>query len=275
MSWSATSSFISFNGDRASDQKFISVMSYNAENVKKVRKKSGYLYEDKRQSYIDYMNSIDPVDLLCTQETSHAGVQIFEKGMYFKHSYVRQDWGTSIFSMHPIVNKGEIALGGEVNACIWADIKLADDTIRVYNIHLRSNQISMTTEKVLEDADLQTKKTWLGVRKILSNYKNSTIVRVRQSKLIKEHIDKSPHMTIVCGDFNDTPLSYAYNTLSNGMKDSFNKAGNGIGFTYAGLIPTLRIDYILSDDRLDIIEHKVYKGEYSDHYPISARIVLQ
>ena len=42
-----------------------------------------------------------------------------------------------------------------------------------------------------------------------SSYQN----RVSEALKIKKHINKSPYPVIVCGDFNDTPLSYTYSTL--------------------------------------------------------------
>jgi endonuclease/exonuclease/phosphatase family metal-dependent hydrolase len=70
-------------------------------------------------------------------------------------------------------------------------------------------------------------------------------MRARQAEILREHIAASPHPVIVCGDFNDTPLSYSYRLMSKGLKDSFMEKGWGLGTTYAGALPALRIDYIL------------------------------
>ena len=80
---------------------------------------------------------------------------------------------------------------------------------------------------------------------------------------------------LVIGDFNDTPQSYVYSTiLGNDLHDSFVVHGTGIGTTYAGSIPGLRIDYILSSNNIDITYHEVPKLQYSDHYPVVAECVL-
>ena len=43
--------------------------------------------------------------------------------------------------------------------------------------------------------------------------KNSYKIRSKEVKIIQKHMALSPYPNIVVGDFNDTPLSYAYNTI--------------------------------------------------------------
>jgi endonuclease/exonuclease/phosphatase family metal-dependent hydrolase len=55
---------------------------------------------------------------------------------------------------------------------------------------------------------------------------------------------------MVCGDFNDVPLSYSYQTISRNLLDAFREAGTGIERTYKGPFPSFRIDYILFSKKL-------------------------
>ena len=89
-----------------------------------------------------------------------------------------------------------------------------------------------------------------GFFRITSRLKKSFIKRAIEVDVIKEHMNKSPFPIIICGDFNDTPNSYAYKKISHGLKDSFLEQGIGIGSTFLGKIPFLRIDYILHSPRL-------------------------
>ena len=41
-----------------------------------------------------------------------------------------------------------------------------------------------------------------------------------------------------------------------------------LGTTYGGIIPSLRIDYILLDPRIETIDHRIFRKPYSDHYPV-------
>ena len=88
------------------------------------------------------------------------------------------------------------------------------------------------------------------------------------------YLENSPYKRILCSDLNDTPISYAYNQLSNLFIDSFTKSGFGIGGTYIGKIPYLRIDYIWHDKELSSINFTTHKEKLSDHKAISADIFI-
>ena len=96
--------------------------------------------------------------------------------------------------------------------------------------------------------------------------------REEQANFIAEHIQNSPHPVLVCGDMNDTPNSYAYGQLAKSLKDAFREKGSGLGSTYAGLIPFLRIDYIFTSPNNLVEEFKVVSNSTSDHYPIYTHI---
>src|SRR5690606_25860510 len=51
-------------------------------------------------------------------------------------------FGLAIFSKYPIVNKGSIKFGALTqNHGMFADLKMGEDTVRVYNFHLQSMSI--------------------------------------------------------------------------------------------------------------------------------------
>ena len=81
----------------------------------------------------------------------------------------------------------------------------------------------------------------------------------------------SPYSLIVCGDFNDTPLSYAYHSIKGDLVDAFNLSGKGIGTSFVK-IPALRIDYILHDAAFKSTNYQKYNQILSDHYAVSCEI---
>ena len=85
-------------------------------------------------------------------------------------------------------------------------------------------------------------------------------------------VKKSPYKTILCGDFNDTPVSYCYNRIENELIDAFIESSSGIGSTYIGKFPFNRIDYIFYSNKLQSKEFKTHNIKYSDHKPISCYI---
>jgi endonuclease/exonuclease/phosphatase family metal-dependent hydrolase len=96
-----------------------------------------------------------------------------------------------------------------------------------------------------------------------------------QSDRIREAIDQSPYPVIVCGDFNDVPNSYAYGTIGKGLKNAFVERGAGIGRTFYGISPTLRIDNIFADARCNIVQYVRIRKELSDHFPIIADLHME
>ena len=101
-------------------------------------------------------------------------------------------------------------------------------------------------------------------------------IRKEQAKVLNRHIKSCPHYTIVCGDLNDSPASFAYNKVANNLKDSFRESGKGTGKTYLGeTFPNFRIDYILHDKAYKSYGHTVGTSiSISDHYPVYTWISL-
>jgi len=144
--------------------------------------------------------------------------------------------------------------------------------VRVYSAHLQSNKISSDAKRILEEAEQNQSVNMLDIRSVLSKYKRYVVKRAYQARMINEHINKSPYPIILTGDFNDPPVSYTHRVLSKGRKDAFVEAGNGLGISYAGRIPMLRIDNIIVSDEFEVLDHNTIKKKYSDHFPIKAEI---
>ena len=170
-------------------------------------------------------------------------------------------FGNIILSRWKIAGSGSMTFPASTNLSIFADIDIGHDTLRIYNNHLESYNISFTSIiKKLTDSQ----------KEIQEKMKGTTIKRSDQVNTILENIGHSRHPVIICGDFNDTPLSYAYHRLSKGRKDSFKEAGKGFAATFAPLWPLLRIDYILFPKEFSGISHHTPRINLSDHYPVIA-----
>ena len=76
----------------------------------------------------------------------------------------------------------------------------------------------------------------------------------------------------MCGDFNDTPLSYTYRLMSRGLQDAFREKGRGFSHTYRGFYNTVRIDYVLVSDDFEVLSYEVPSVEFSDHHPVFVRL---
>jgi len=85
------------------------------------------------------------------------------------------------------------------------------------------------------------------------------------SKIIKEN--ENPYV-IVCGDFNDTPISYTRHKIKGNLRDAFVDSGFGLGITYNKYRFLFRIDYILHSDNIKSYNCTVGDLKDSDHYPL-------
>jgi endonuclease/exonuclease/phosphatase family metal-dependent hydrolase len=214
-------------------------------------------------SFINQSNS----SIVCLQEFYAPNTL---PSINYPHSHIglqkkRSQWRMATYSKYPIIKKGTVSITGENinNVCIFSDIILSEDTVRVYNIHLASNTFENSDYLFIESPSVE------GAENIFKRLKRSFIIRATEVNSIKKHMNQSPYPIIVCGDFNDTPLSFAYHQLSQGLNDAFVKTGFGFGRTYNGKFPALRIDYILMSPGFKINNYETLEVELSDHYPIS------
>jgi endonuclease/exonuclease/phosphatase family metal-dependent hydrolase len=59
------------------------------------------------------------------------------------------------------------------------------------------------------------------------------------------------------------------------VHDGFVERGSGIGTSYNGVIPALRIDYILADKGLKQLAYKRVKPTFSDHFAVFSKLQVE
>lgn len=240
--------------------------------------------KENRDKILSMLNAQDP-DILCLQEyyTEMSGefenLQTLKKQLSLPyhamhHTYsINQEkhFGQVIFSRYPVIDKGIIEFEQSPNnACIYADIVMMDDTFRLFNVHLQSIQLGSEGETAVEEMIYQQKTNWESSKYILAKLRRGFTMRSQQASVLRAAINRSPYKVLVCGDFNDTPVSYTYGQLSDGLQDAFLQKSVGVGATFSGRIPWLRIDYILADPDIEISGFERVGASLSDHYPLVA-----
>ena len=113
------------------------------------------------------------------------------------------------------------------------------------------------------------------MRSIVERLVENNRKRALQADAIADFLEKSPYQTIVCGDFNDVPLSYTYNRIARGLDDTFSKQADGFAYTYNTRYRLLRIDNILVSPSIEVVSYEVdNKVDLSDHYPVVSRLKI-
>ena len=288
--WSQMAKYVQINFNNTPDKskKLIKVMSYNVRlfdlydwsHITGTRKKMFELINDENPDIMclqefftrDSSNQFSNLDtLLKFQKAKNTQIEYTNRSGKTKHL------GVAIFSSYPIVAKGKIIFDTKTNnICIYSDIKINDDTVRIYNVHLQSIQFDYEDYKFVDDIINNKETEELEKSKnILKRMKKAFIKRSIQTELVAEHISRSPYPVIICGDFNDPPASYSYHTISKNLRDAFVESGNGFGRSYVGKFPSFRIDYILHSNQYKAYEFRTIREELSDHFPICCYLEKQ
>lgn len=216
------------------------------------------------------------VDILCLQEyneTSGDKKNSESYKEYFPHMQMGRD-DMVIFSRYPIKGNKTILFDDTNNSAMWADVDVNGQVIRVFNVHLQTTGISRTMHQA---AKMQMQNYDISNSRLLSaifgNYTLGMYFRASQATIVANEKRKSEKPCIVCGDFNDVPYSYVYNTMLGNMVDGFKECGSGFMYTFRGA-KSVRIDYIFHDQSLKGLTY--YKGETnnSDHYPVYMKIAM-
>lgn len=225
------------------------------------------------------IESLNP-DIICLQEFLNGQAQQSERFRTLLERYQTTDGdnGASAQPKQLILSKHRILRSGMIMApetSVWADVLIGEDTLRVVNNHLQSTGITkldnayITGYEYLDDTVREEK-----LRSIAGRFYRNCVLRADQVDTIRTHIDEAaPRLLIVCGDFNDTPVSYTYRRMARGLNDAFSCCGHGYSHTFRGFFNALRIDYVLSSDEFETLSYEVpLEGGPSDHLPLFVRL---
>ncbi len=250
-----------FNSREVVSGSSFAVMNYN---VRLFNKYQWIASEEIPSEISNFIKNENP-DIISFQEFS----QNKEFSLTYPYTYEKLNGGKkgsglAIYSKFRIVNRGSLDFENSYNNAIFIDIIKSDDTIRVYNVHLES--FGIMPDSV--DLNLDEKRS----KKLIYRLKKSFTKQQEQVEKFLVHRSTCHYKTIISGDFNNTAFSWAYRKLKGDLNDSFIEAGEGFGKTYPFNKYPLRIDFILSDKKFKVNQHKNFEIKLSDHEPILARL---
>jgi endonuclease/exonuclease/phosphatase family metal-dependent hydrolase len=227
----------------------------------------------------DFIKTLD-ADVLLLQEFKIRGegdalAEEIQRQAAFPHLYRKTEAQLAVFSRFPLKNGDVHYFSNRVNGYLMVDVAAPEGTFKLINAHLQTNGISNLANEVAHDAKFQEKKTWQKVKTMFGRYGRSNKVRTQQAQEILSASQKTSSPVLLAGDFNDVPTSYLYQQFRTKFQDAHLTQAWGLGTTYEGLLPGLRIDYILPDKHFTIHEFDRIPCSFSDHQAIRAEISLQ
>jgi vancomycin resistance protein VanJ len=169
----------------------------------------------------------------------------------------------AVMSKYPITNAETVSFNERSNCALIVDLSVDHNKFRVFNCHLQTTNLNQMRPKIGESSVID--QVWNMVSVMSSNF----AIRSNQVAYLNEKIVQSPIATLVCGDFNDSPVSYTYHTMKGKLKDAFSEAGNGYAYTYRYFRKLIRIDYVFfSGSDFEAINYQTGDIGYSDHLPV-------
>lgn len=248
-----------------------------------------------RKPILDFIEKMNP-DVVCMEEFLESNnprefaqnIPYFTDTLKYPYYFFARDhrrWdgvyehGVIIFSRYPILDTLRIRYSGPdslkaAESLIHTDIEVNGQRVRVFATHLQSLRFDGNDYTVIRTITKGENNAMNKSKGVLKKFRMAYSLRSKQAELVRREMDESPYPAILCGDFNDLPNSFTYSKVKGDCTDAFLASGFGIGRSFASLSPTLRIDYIMADKRLDVLQFKKTKLYYSDHYPLVADIKL-
>ncbi|MDR1764303.1 MAG: endonuclease/exonuclease/phosphatase family protein [Dysgonamonadaceae bacterium] len=246
-----------------------------------------------KNDLLEYISKSD-ADIICLQEygvyTNNNATHLTENEVktalkklpYYEfiqiYGFPGGKLGMAIFSKYPILSVERINYTSTYNGSFAVEINVRGKRLTLINNHLESNKLTGEDKddylKITKDIDSQT----LDVLKKILYYRLGPAykIRAKQAQLISDYIAKNKNKYIVvCGDFNDTPISYSRHKVKGKLKDAFVETGNGAGITYNKNRFLFRIDYILHSDNIKAYKAGVGNLRSSDHYPLWCYLDMQ
>lgn len=255
------------------------VMSYN---VRAFAGSEG-IDESAHKRVFEYILQENP-DILCIQEDMgycrrRIAARLDSLYPYTSHLMYNKGRtnGQGVYSRYPILSKERIPYESVGNASYAYLLDVNGDTVLLINNHLETNHFS-TDEKErygeIFRSGLKGNVSTDTVRReskfIMAKLAEAAQLRAPQADSVHAYIESHHHYpTIVCGDFNDSPLSYARHTIAKGLTDCYVASGLGLGLSYIQNGFFVRIDNILCSSDFTPFQCRVdSRIDASDHYPI-------
>ncbi len=229
---------------------------------------------------LDYLTGSE-ADIVCIQEGNPWGkltLKEVDDAMKKRGYNIRRlDDGRSeflsVYSRLPVLSVERVTYKTSSNGSIAVKLLYEKDTILLINNHFESYKLTREDKIKYKELikDPENDQAGQNSKALLGKMAKASGLRGPQVDSVINYIKKeNVPSVIVCGDFNESPISYSCRRLSSMMMSSaYRQSGNGLGLSYNQSGFYFRIDHIFVSDDWQTYDTYVDKSAvWSDHYPL-------
>lgn len=222
-------------------------------------------------------------DIVCMQELYNVGsalthgdatkAQVAKLRELYPYSVNKGDLDATIISKYPLTKiYSEYCPSLRYFMYEAVKVDIPGHPLTLVNVHLTSFGLSDPERDVVTDAAKGHIKSSAKAikRSVYAKLTEAFRQRAEAAQMLAKFVKTLEGDVIICGDFNDVPASYAYQTVKNaGLKDAYQEAGLGPMITFNGHNLFFHIDQVLYKGGLQPYAVTRGKTRASDHYPLS------
>jgi endonuclease/exonuclease/phosphatase family metal-dependent hydrolase len=247
----------------------IKIMTYNVMSLGYIRTHT----KAQPHPILQYVVDQDP-DIVCFQEYDPFWLRdeaIIKKALKALPYHSARQGDLIVFSKFPISSVRRLPIDSHYNGACIMELDIHGRKVSLINNHLESTKIAPDERSDYYDLTKDPNKQKLEnfTHMMFQRLTPAFQMRAKQAEIVAKAVRENPNpYIIVCGDFNDTPISYARRTIKGDSKDAFVESGSGMGISFNRYRFLFRIDYILHSNNMKAYNCTVGKLKTSDHYPV-------
>lgn len=216
-------------------------------------------------------------DIVCLQEcplTPPLSIEQIAKTIPFLPYYCStreayEGTGLAIFSKYPIIRCQPYLYPNSQNKSLLAVVSIHGDSLRIFNNHLQTTSVNAVKPRLYQArAAKNPEEGTEAAFQMAFRMKQNFVMRANQANEVRQIINTETTPILVCGDFNDTPASYAYHRIKGDLTDGFQDCGSGFAYTFRQLKRLFRIDYLFYSPDFRGIRYDSPDLPFSDHNPV-------
>lgn len=227
-------------------------------------------------------------DIVCLQEANREYdrnespklLQFKQMCKGFENNVVHRDLRIlTNLPLRQITDPHELGRNGQMpDFFLAADVTIGQGkTIRIFNCHMASLRLSEKQLGAVSKSNIDSERAE-ALRSTYSKTMDAFVRRAVEVRELAQAVTASPYPVIVCGDFNDTPISYTYSHLMKAqpqgdtmgpLSEARHSAHLKMRRTFRRKLPPLQIDYIIKSGAIRTWGYEDHDWAWSDHRAVS------